>query len=175
MKGKKGISIMIGYVLLISAAIVMSAFVYKWMKSYVPKESLKCPEGVSVFIKEIKCENFTGGFTMNITLKNTGRFNIGGYFIHASADTGKSIDISPYTPYGKGKGGSVMFSNFGENPLKPNEEITLVFNFSSGAPLNEIYSVDIIPIRFQIENNKKRLASCGDARIRETVENCAFR
>ena len=35
---KKGLSIMIGYVLLVTAAIVIGVVVYQWMKTYLPTE-----------------------------------------------------------------------------------------------------------------------------------------
>ena len=50
-RGKKGVSIIIGYVILIAVAITMSFLVYAWMKSYVPKEELKCPDDVFIRIR----------------------------------------------------------------------------------------------------------------------------
>ena len=47
---KKGVSVMIGYVLLISFAVVMAGLVYHWAKTYIPREEVKCQEGVSIFI-----------------------------------------------------------------------------------------------------------------------------
>ena len=49
---KKGVSVIIGYVLLIAFAILISAGVYAWLKTYVPREPLNCPDGVSIFVKE---------------------------------------------------------------------------------------------------------------------------
>jgi len=37
---KKGISVIIGYLLLVSFAIIISGMVYVWMKTYVPTEKL---------------------------------------------------------------------------------------------------------------------------------------
>ena len=54
---KRGITPMIGYVLLVSFAIVISTIVYIWMKTYAPAPSLECADGVSVMIKEISCTN----------------------------------------------------------------------------------------------------------------------
>ena len=38
---KKAISPMIGYILLISAAVVMSVIVYTWLRTYIPKAALE--------------------------------------------------------------------------------------------------------------------------------------
>ena len=48
-KNKKGLSVMIGYVLLVTFAIIISAIVYQQIKTYLPTEDKVCPEGVSLF------------------------------------------------------------------------------------------------------------------------------
>ena len=50
---------MIGYVLLVSLAIIMGGIIYTWMKTYVPKDALECPEGTSLIIKgyEYNCSH----------------------------------------------------------------------------------------------------------------------
>jgi len=163
-KGKKGISPMISYVLLISFAIALGFGVYQWMKSYIPSEelSLECPEGVSIGITDIVCENSQ----LNLTFKNRGRFDIDGYFIHATNDSSQelaTIDLSELLIRGGEKvSGAVKFP--GTVSLSPNNEIRNTFNLSF-----PIYSVEIIPIRFEEINNKKRLVSCKDSKVREKV------
>ncbi|HTY43911.1 MAG TPA: hypothetical protein VMC80_01590, partial [Patescibacteria group bacterium] len=49
---KKGVSEMIGYVILITIALVMGAIVFAWIKSYVPADSLTCPDGVSISVRD---------------------------------------------------------------------------------------------------------------------------
>jgi len=44
-KNKRGVSIVIGYVLLIAISIVISILVYQALKTYVPKEALECSDG----------------------------------------------------------------------------------------------------------------------------------
>ena len=80
-KNKKGVSEIIGYILLIAIVVAISVFVYQFLKSYVPKESLTCPDGVTLLIPDYKyncLENL-----LNFTVQNEGTFSIGGYFIHA--------------------------------------------------------------------------------------------
>ncbi|MDP7520887.1 MAG: hypothetical protein QF567_01490, partial [Candidatus Pacearchaeota archaeon] len=59
-KNKRGISVMIGYILLISSLVVMGTIVYNWMKTFVPTETISCPDGVSIYIKNIECESTNG-------------------------------------------------------------------------------------------------------------------
>src|SRR4030042_6143362 len=83
-KNRKGISIVVGYVLLITVSIVMSVVVFQWLRTYVPKEAPKCSEGTSLLIREISYDCTPGNERLTIDVKNNGRFSINGYFIHAS-------------------------------------------------------------------------------------------
>src|SRR3989338_6029523 len=106
-KNKKGISIIIGYVLLISVAIVIGGVTYQWLKSYVPKDSVECPEGVSMYLEKAFCNNNQ----LKITLKNNGRFDIEGYFVHASNNSLQeiaTIDLSKYLIGGAGTAGEMV-------------------------------------------------------------------
>jgi len=87
---KKGISEMIGYVLLISFAVIMSGIVYIWMKSYVPVDAIQCPDSVSVMVDNLDC---VGG-NLSLTLKNNGLFNIDGLFIKAAFKPGEEIAVN---------------------------------------------------------------------------------
>ena len=75
---KKGVSLMIGYVLLITLAIVMGIVAYNWMKTYLPREPTQCPDGASIFIKEAAFDEGTSQLTL--TIKNNGRFNNKTYY-----------------------------------------------------------------------------------------------
>lgn len=164
---KKGISIMIGYVLLITAAAAMSVVVYQWMKTYLPGEELECPDGVSIFIKDINfnCTNLE----LNLTLKNNGKFNIAGYFIHATNDSNQTLATIDLSQYINESGevlidNAILFTSINDNAMKPNDEKTDTFNL-----INQIYSIEIIPIRFQEIENKMRLVSCGNSKVKEIV------
>ncbi len=165
---KRGVSVVIGYVLLISFAVVMGIIVYNWMKSYVPREDLKCPEDTSIFIQEYNCTTQQ----LNLSLKNNGKFNIGGFYIRVT-NTPKSelatIDISqnitqggePLTPNGVKTIGN-------QNSFMPNDEELFVFNVSNVYP--KIYSVEIVPIKWQEQGRKKRIVGCTNAKIIERLE-----
>jgi len=83
-KDKKGISELVSYVLLISLAIVMAGVIFAYLKFYaekpLPKEG--CPE-VSVVIENYACSNKT----LDLTLRNQGRFDIDGYIIKINNGT----------------------------------------------------------------------------------------
>jgi len=164
-KDKKALSIMIGYVLLIVIAIIISTFVYVWLKSYVPRESIECPEGVSVFIEDIEYVKTWDISQLNLTLKNNGLFDIDGYFIHATDAPNQELATIDLSKYGGGKGGVILF---GAKTFKPGESRGTKFDFTN-APFETIYSIEVIPIRFEIIDNKQRLASCGNAKVKETI------
>ena len=165
-KNKKAVSVMIGYVLLISAAIFLSVIVYAWLKTYVPKAALECPETTSIFIKNYLCDSDE----LQITLKNNGKFNLTGYFIRATNSPEQelaTIDLSSKLSEGGIKvGNSILFKEGNENTLGPNSEKTHKFDLTEIGP---IYSIEIIPIRYQEQDNKIRLVSCGDAKIKEEL------
>ncbi|MCK5149359.1 hypothetical protein KAJ87_00340 [Candidatus Pacearchaeota archaeon] len=167
-KSKKGVSIMIGYVLLIVFAIIISFVVYRSLKTYIPKDVIECPEGVSIFIEQADFNSVTS--ILNLSLINNGKFNIAGYFIYArnisDEEVLATISLAEYTPKGKDKGGYVLLHM--DNSLKPNEKINNLFDLSATG-IGEIYSIEIIPTRFQEEENKIRFVSCGDAKVSETI------
>jgi hypothetical protein len=166
-RNKKGLSVVVGYVLLIVFVVFLGVVVYNWMKTYVPQDDLNCPEGTSLFIKDYNC---TTNSQLNLTLKNNGKFNVGGYFIRVTNTSGvglATIDLSKnitsgedfLAPTGVKFGGA-------ENSLPPNYDATHVFNISD---YTNIYSVEIVPIRWQEEARRKRLVSCKTSIIRENL------
>jgi len=82
-KKKRGLSNVIGYVILISITLSLSVMVYAWLRFYVTGEEMeKCSENVNVIIKNYQCfaANSEGdGGSLNITLKNKGLFTVDGY------------------------------------------------------------------------------------------------
>lgn len=161
---------MIGYVLLVTFAIVMAAGIYTWMKTYVPSDIYSCPEGTSIFIKDYTCTNES----MTITLKNNGRFDLAGIFVHASNQSGSEIatyDLSS----GLSEGGinlqnSIIFIAGSTNTMAPGDEKGIIIDLPSvfsGTP----YLLEIIPVRFQEEKGKLRFVSCGDSQVAQDL-NC---
>ena len=73
-KDKRGISLMIGYVLLIVIGVSLSIGVFVYLKLYLPKDQPACHEDVSLIINEVTCASGQ----INITVSNRGLFNVGG-------------------------------------------------------------------------------------------------
>lgn len=160
---------MIGYVLLVSIALVMAGVVTIWLKTYVPKDVLECPDTTSIFIKEYSCQ----GNELNITVRNNGNFNVAGYFIRiANVSPEQELATTDLSSKLKSDFGGILFGNsilFSEekgNSLAPNEESKNVFDITG---TNTLYFVELVPIRFEEENNKQRTASCGNAKVREEI------
>lgn len=165
-KSKLGVSIMIGYVLLVAFAVVIGAIVYNWMKSYVPTEKPECPEGVSLIIKEISCNESN----LTINVKNNGRFELTGYFIRAANSTSQKIATIDLSPYADGIGGMIKFGG-ADNSLEPSggiNEDTRIFMLSKTPKIN-VTSIEIIPIRYEVINNKKVMEVCNNAKIKEEI------
>ncbi len=166
--GKKAVSLLISYVLLVSFAIVMGVLVYNWMKPGSPPD-LNCPEGTSLFIKEAYCYDDSGKFNLTLILENNGRFNIAGFLIHATNSSNQklaTIDLSKMRVSGGSPlGSSIIFNPAEENSIEPGETTEEVkFRLSE-----EIYSIEVTPIRLQEEDGKKRYMSCGDAKVKREI------
>lgn len=164
---KKAVSIMIGYVLLIAGIIVVSAIVYVWLRSYVPRETIECPDGVSLFVENSICEFEGGNYNINISIKNNGRFDVDGYFIKATKSQEQEVatfDISEGLVGRSAQGGIVLFSGGALGPGESGREDL----YSLEDP---IFSIEITPIKYEVIEGKNRLVSCGDAKIKETI-NC---
>jgi hypothetical protein len=170
---KRGISVMIGYVLLVGFIIIMSIMVYSWMKTYVPTEDMKCPQSVSLFITEKKCTATVDGYKLNITLRNIGKFSIAGFFIKASNSTEERIATIDLANNLTAEGAGVTLNNQtvlhniagSGNSMIPGAESTFIFDLGS-----KICLIEIIPARYQEVNEITRFLSCGDSRIKEEIE-----
>ncbi|MBU1252538.1 MAG: hypothetical protein KKC96_03015 [Nanoarchaeota archaeon] len=174
-RDKKGLSVMIGYVLLVVFALAISVGIYQWLKTFVPQDSLDCPDGVSVFLKSA---NFNGTSNkLTIEVVNSGRFNIAGYFIHVatvSADEVPNVDVSSYlnkTESSAGiHAGSVIFliGSDENNPFSPGDSEMHSFDLLELTGTPKIVSV--IPTRQQVDDDRKRFVGCGTARAEQNVE-----
>jgi hypothetical protein len=156
-KNKKGISVIVGYVLLIALGIVMSVIVYSYLRT-------------SIAIRDFICNN--NSYSLNLTLRNNGNFNVNGFFIYGTTTPTQELavqDLSVFTNNNSNVsetgryGNSVRFSNI-KNSFAPGEERTA--NFTLDYP---VYSIEIMPARFQGESNKEKLVSCTNAKIKQKL------
>ncbi|MEX2017325.1 MAG: DUF4215 domain-containing protein [Candidatus Pacearchaeota archaeon] len=176
-KNKKAVSLMIGYVLLVTLAIVMSIVAYSFLKTYVPGGATECPDGVSLFVKEA---GFNGTYNSThsqlvMILKNNGRFNLLGYYIFATNNSNQpiaTIDLSSYWAeggyrVGTGQGSYISFGQGIGNSFTTNEEAVHVFYVPLG--VGELYSLSVTPTRIEEEDNRERFVSCSGARAEQLV------
>lgn len=169
---KKGVSIIVGYVLLIVFAVIMGAIVYSGLRTYVPTETLQCPDGVSLFVQD---SNYCGS-QLNLTIRNNGRFNVAGYYILAANSPSQeleTIDISPYLNEafeGKDFRNTIMFLSLENNSFNPGNKTTNVFDIP--AKVGTISSLQLVPARFQEQDNRERFARCANVKIIEKNFNC---
>ncbi len=182
-KNKRGMSVIIGYVLLIVFAAVMGVIVYQWQKTYTPQDSYgACPDESSLMITSLNYDCANDRLTFDV--QNTGQFAIGGYFIYVKDDPDKqiaTIDISRNNTDAI----NPMLHSLLINGIKlgmTDPYLTQENDFAPGAQETErytmvgvpepIYTLEIVPIRWQEENGKPVLASCKEVRIVEEVPGC---
>jgi len=166
---KKGMSVIIGYVLLITFGIIMGGIVYTYLKTYVPSEIDKCPDGVSIFLKDFTCVNNQ----LNLTIKNNGKFNLQGYFIHATNNSNQTIATINLAKYfdaslsenGLSNNALIYFNTNSHENFAPGDIRYNVFNNTPSG----IYSIELIPARFQKIGSTERFVSCGSAKISEVL------
>lgn len=155
---KRGLSEIIGYTLLIVLAIGMAAGVYSFLKFYVPKDQIKCPNDVSLIIDSAVCT--TG--QLNLTLSNRGFFNLQGAYIKVG-DAGKTVKKSLNCP---DQANCVL--NFGTK--EQSEELTV------GESWNHIYLDNTLTGAKEIEIQpiiivNRTIAVCDAAIITQKI-NC---
>lgn len=124
-KDKKAISLMLGYVLLIAIALILSAGIYTWLKVYIPKDNEVCSPDISLSLQSYECDLTSSPKTIKIELRNSGLFSIDGIFMRG-AENEEDLPILLFNRLsGKIEDGRWDF----EEKLKPNEikELTLKY------------------------------------------------
>ena len=168
-RNKKGVSAIIGYVLLITFGIILSVIVYNYLKTYVPKDLIDCPDGSSIFVKDYSCSDGI----LNLTLKNNGRFNLAGYYIHYSNNSDQEIATRNMAGNFKNTGSTnstsisgayILFDFMNENSMSAGKEFVHSFNYTQAPAF-----IEITPVRFETYEEKIRFASCGNARVKEAI------
>jgi hypothetical protein len=163
---------MVSYVMIIVFVIIIGAIVYQWLRTYVPTQTMECPDGVSLFIKNADFNSSNS--QLIITLRNNGRFNLAGYFIHATNSSDQelpTIDLSGYLneilSEGMIFGNSVLFFEEGNNFFQPGSEKSYFFDIPNS--IGDPYSIRITPTRFQDVDERERFVSCSNARTGQIV------
>lgn len=150
---KKGVSLLIGYVLLIVIAIALSTIVYAYLKLYIPKERAECPNDISLFIDETSC--VISAQEIKFTLSNTGFFNVSGAFLKIGPE-----DRAVKFQLNRDK---EIFSD----PLSPGSELEFVFEIPNELNVveNQRYEIEVEPAQV-IE---RKLVPCENAIVNQPI------
>ena len=159
---KKGVSVVVGYVLLITFGIILSVIAFNYLKTFVPREEFNCPDGVSLAITSY---TYDCPGLLRLSIKNNGRFNVDGYHISGTKEPNVNIaseDLSKgfnetLSDDGLNVSGLVYFHNNQES-FSYGDEIVQAFN-----PNIQIYSIQIEPIRLQTSGGSQKIVNCEDA------------
>jgi len=174
-RNKRAVSIMIGYVLLVSIAMIIGAVTYSWMKTYVPADKVECVDGVSMYIKKINCTISGGDINLDVTLKNSGRFSVVGYYAYVSDAEGKkaTIDLSDYlrsdSPGKSSPGTKAIYFTLeigNKNSFSPDKEVTHSFLVND---LENLKKIEILPGRIEEVGGKEKYAVCSDSKVGEEI------
>ena len=146
--GKKGVSIIVAYVILVTIAIALSVLVYNWLRYYVDvEESEDCPDNIMIVVKDYNYD--CDSDKLNITVQNKGLFTVDGFYLRAHNRTGADVGI-----YVLDKSGEV---------IKPGEDVAMLnIDSSVDADGNSISgSLTFVEVQpFLQEENKKQIF-CG--------------
>ena len=169
MKNKKGISAIIGYVILISIVLTLSGLVFVWVKNLAPTEARECKEGVSLSVVDYICNPNI----LNLTIKNNGRFNVGGYFIRGSKEENAEIAELVLSKYWRNTTndintttGAILFVP--KNSFNVSETREDIFDLSSGG----LEFIQIVPLRYEKIGGREIIVSCSKAEIKRFEVSC---
>jgi len=163
-RDKKGVSLMISYVLLILISVVVAISIFAWLKLAANVEPvISCEEGSSINVIDYVCINRV----LELTVKNNGRFNLGG-FVLTVGDNIERVPISPITPIDDSseyiESGYYVF----DESLRP--EQTKIARFE-GSSLNfdNIKNIRVQPFII-LESGDKII--CEESVIRQKLDDC---
>lgn len=170
MVGKRGISTMIGYVLLISAMVIMWFIVFQWLKTYVPGDTPECPDDVSLIIEDVGCSSETGLLTLE-KIKNNGLFSIDGFVLRAEVyiTTEEGVRVKEGTK-DLTDGYFYFINNQGNKfSLYPGEENAEELEFGGEGEFRTVDFIEITPLRLNEENGKTTPILCEKAVARKDI------
>lgn len=170
LENKRGVSVMIGYILLITFVIAIAAILYQWLSTYVPQEDIDCPGGVSLYVSDHFYDSSSGH--LDLEIENNGRFNVSGFYVRYANRSSVSLatkDLSKHlitSSYSSQLIPGVSYKSDNANKFAPGQAHNFTFDVSS---LNSVHSVEITPIRIQEVENKQSEVSCSGAGFEKTL------
>lgn len=170
---KKGVSAMVGYVLLIVIALSISVLVYGWVKYQLPKQQKECPEDVSLIVEKYDC---TADKQINLTLSNKGYFTIDGFYIRVRAKEEGLATEKVFYDMNKNK----LMEDYEETneisiigSLDPNEITIISLDYlSSYDNINMIEIEPFITMDVKEGSTTKEIVLCKDEIIKQNLIDC---
>ena len=151
---KRGVSEVVGYVLLIVIAMGIATIVYTFLKVYVPKEKPECREGINIIVNNASCFN-NGVQNIRLVLENKGLFEINKAYLRIGKDTSSyKEDIPTVNPVNLVNENGRAGLDPGELSNLPDFSLPLAFN----APGE--YILEIQPAYTEIKGRKEILSIC---------------
>lgn len=167
-RNKKGLSEIIGYVLLIVFAISMSVLVYAWLRASTPKAEVACPDAVSIELTEYYSIDAPDEGNANykriyLNVTNRGLFGINGVSITLKQDTKacpiKSVACQDIAKSCDVQGNKILFKQFlNQGMMKP---IYMVYDSSACAP----NKIELTPMR----TSENGIILCDKSIIKESI------
>ena len=157
---KRGVSLMVGYALLIVIAIGLAAVVYPFLKARLPEERVECPADLSISIEEASCNR--ADWSVTVRMLNRGLFNITGAYIRfAEADR----SVRPQINVGREL---FLTGSINPRPLGPGQytpDLSYSVGDLSSLPQDGDFVVEVQPAIFR----KGVLVPCSNKIITQTI------
>jgi hypothetical protein len=142
-RGKRGLSNLIAYVLLITISLSLSIMVYGWLKFYVGGvELVECPNNVNVIIDSYECVSGVGG-SLTVTIRNKGLFDVDVYILRVHDRVDAEFGIYVFNETG--------------SFLSPGDKVTTTYSFPS--PVDGLLAVTLADVQ-PFVNIDGKIASC---------------
>lgn len=156
---KKGVSAIIGYVLLIVFAVSMSGVVYSWLRRSIPKQQEACPDGVSIEVSGV--DHDSGNKEISFTLLNRGLFSINGVTVRIKENE-RACMVEEVCTNEACSGSNVVFQS--ENGLTPSSTMNITATYT--ATCTSPTELELVPMKF-LESGQ---VLCENSIIRERVQ-----
>jgi hypothetical protein len=155
-QGKKGVSEIVSYTLLIIIAVGASVLVYTLLSQIVPKPNPGCPSDTYLIIKNARCSY--SNQQLNVTMLNKGLFSVDAVYVRIGS-TDPKIQTKTWI---SNDNNNFYFGDPGKG-LAPNQDVTWIFNISIPPANNTIvsknnYTLELQPAMW--DKDTKKIAAC---------------
>ena len=167
LKNKKGISLMISYVMLILISVTIAISLFAWLKLVANVEPVEsCGDGTSMIVTDYQCV----GKILKLTVKNNGRFNIDGFVLTVGNNTGR-VPITPIVPLDDASVSVVLGQYIFKDTFKPEDSRETLFEGPS-VSFSFIRNIRIQP--FILVNSGDKIV-CENSIIKQNLDNCQIK